>query len=428
MAKIPGLSRSDTLLAVTTISFDIAGLELYLPLLVGAQVVIADRETAMDGVLLKQIIGQHGVTVMQATPTTWRLLLEAGWSGNTSLQRAFCGGEGFPSDLAQQMLGLQLEVWNLYGPTETTIWSTAQRVVQSALKRPNEDIGYPIDNTTVYVVDQDCNLMPQSASGELLIGGDGLAWGYLGLPALTAEKFIPDPFGTTPGARLYKTGDRARRLADGTLTCLGRIDHQIKIRGFRIEPGEIEVVIQQHSSVRQAVVIVWTAEPGDKRLAAYFTSKDSTTTIDAVKDWTRAQLPAHMVPTEWAQLEQLPLTPNGKLDRNALPAPGASSLKLYVPPLSETEVALATLMAEVLGIELVSCDDDFFDLGGHSLLAGRLVTKIQKVLQVQIPLAVLFDKPCVNVLAKHLDTQRWLVQQQAQPLAALTDDEEEFRL
>lgn len=428
MAKTPGLSRSDTLLAVTTISFDIAGLELYLPLLVGAQVVIADRETAMDGVLLKQSIDRHGVTVMQATPTTWRLLLEAGWSGNTPLKRAFCGGEGFPSDLAQQMVGLKLEVWNLYGPTETTIWSTAQRVAASAVTKPNEDIGYPIDNTTVYVVDQDCNLMPQRASGELLIGGDGLAWGYLGLPALTAEKFIPDPFGTTPGARLYKTGDRARQLADGTLTCLGRIDHQIKIRGYRIEPGEIEVVIQQHPLVRQAVVIVWTAAPGDKRLAAYFTSKDQTTAIDAVKDWTRSQLPAHMVPTEWAQLEQLPLTPNGKLDRNALPAPGATNLERYVAPASETEVALANLMAEVLGIERVSCDDDFFDLGGHSLLAGRLVTKIQQILQIQIPLTVLFDKPCVNVLAEHIDTQRWLVQQQAQPLEALTDDEEEFRL
>ena len=428
MAKTPGLSHSDTLLAVTTISFDIAGLELYLPLLVGAHVVIADRETAMDGMLLKQSIDQQGITVMQATPTTWRLLLEAGWTGNTPLRRAFCGGEGFPSDLAQQMLNLQLQVWNLYGPTETTIWSTAHRVAVSAVTKPNEDIGYPIDNTTVYVVDQDCNLMPQGASGELLIGGDGLAWGYLGLPALTAEKFIPDPFGTTPGARLYRTGDRARHLADGTLTCLGRIDHQIKIRGFRIEPGEIEVVIQQHPSVRQAIVIVWTAAPGDKRLAAYFTSKDRTTTTEAVKDWTRSQLPAHMVPTEWAQLEQLPLTPNGKLDRNALPAPGALNLERFIAPSSETEVTVATLMAEVLGIERVSCHDDFFDLGGHSLLAGRLATKIQQVLQIQIPLTVLFDKPCVNVLAEHIDTQRWLVQQQSQPLEALADDEEEFRL
>ena len=428
MAKVPGLDVKDTLLAVTTISFDIAGLELYLPLLVGAHVVIADRETAMNGVLLKQNIDRHAVTVMQATPTTWRLLLEAGWSGNAPLKRAFCGGEGFPSDLAQQMLAHQLEVWNLYGPTETTIWSTAQRVAVSDATKPNEDIGHPIDNTTVYVVDQDCHLMPQGVSGELLIGGDGLALGYLGLPALTAEKFIPDPFGTTPGARLYRTGDRARHLADGTLTCLGRIDHQIKIRGFRIEPGEIEVVIQQHPLVRQAVVIVWTAAPGDKRLAAYFTAKDGASATEVVKDWTRSQLPAHMVPTEWAQLEQLPLTPNGKLDRNALPAPGANSLARYVAPNSETEVTLATLMAEVLGIERVSCADDFFDLGGHSLLAGRLVTKIQQVLQIQLPLSVLFDKPCVNVLAEHIDTQRWLVQQQSQPLETLTDDEEEFRL
>jgi amino acid adenylation domain-containing protein/non-ribosomal peptide synthase protein (TIGR01720 family) len=428
MARAPGLTNADTLLAVTTISFDIAALELYLPILVGGKVVIASRETAMDATRLAHEIHVRHVTVLQATPTTWRMLSEAGWDDHSSLLKGFCGGEGFPHDLAQQMLANGLDVWNLYGPTETTIWSSAYQVVAQKHAQPYEDIGLPIDNTTMYLVDDSLNICPDGIAGELLIGGVGLALGYKGLPAMTAEKFIPDPFGPTPGARLYRTGDRARAQPNGMLACLGRLDHQIKVRGFRIEPGEIEVIIQQHPDVVQAIVLVWEPNPGDHRLAAYVTTVESRGQIDSIRESVRLQLPAHMVPTEWILVEHFPLTPNGKLDRKALPDPSGRQQSDWVQPLGETENILSTLMAEVLNMDQVGRNNDFFDLGGHSLLAGRLVTKITQTLQLRIPLAVLFDRPTVKLLGQYIETQRWAAQQQSDAPEILSDDEEEFKL
>ncbi len=272
MSQAPGLTDQDVLLAVTTISFDIAALELYLPLTVGARVVLVARKVASDAAQLIQVLEQSGATVMQATPATWRLLLAAGWKGCSTL-KILCGGEAMPRDLANQLLERSASVWNMYGPTETTIWSAVCQV------EPGDtaiSIGRAIANTQIYLVDPDQNwkrdpieLVPVGEPGELLIGGVALARGYLNRPELTEEKFIPDPFSNEPGARLYRTGDLARYLPDGTLEFIGRVDHQVKIRGFRIELGEIESVLRQHLAVQETVVIAREDVPGDKRLVAY---------------------------------------------------------------------------------------------------------------------------------------------------------------
>jgi amino acid adenylation domain-containing protein len=265
MGREPGLAAHDTLLAVTTLSFDIAGLEIFLPLTVGARLVLVPREVTQDGKRLTEKLVTSSATVMQATPATWQMLLESGWSGSPGL-KILCGGEAMPPGLAQQLLGRCASLWNVYGPTETTIWSTVHRVDGCG---GSVSIGRPIANTQVYVTDRRCQPVPVGVVGELLIGGAGLARGYLGRPELTTEKFVPNPFSDTPGSRLYRTGDLARWLPSGELECLGRLDHQVKVRGFRIEPGEIESVLAQHPGVHQAVVVAREDTPGDRRLVAY---------------------------------------------------------------------------------------------------------------------------------------------------------------
>jgi amino acid adenylation domain-containing protein len=427
MQRTPGITDHDVLLAVTTISFDIAGLELFLPLMSGARIVLASREDAVDASKLSSLIQDHGVTVLQATPTTWRMLLEIEHS-IASLNKGFCGGEGVPQELAQSMIARGIEVWNLYGPTETTIWSCAKRIEAHAITAPNEDIGRPIDNTQIYIVDQDMNLMPRGAPGELVIGGAGISPGYWNRPDLTAEKFIPNPFGPDTNAQLYRTGDLAYQRADGSLVCLGRIDHQIKIRGFRVEPGEIEALIGQHAAVKQALVSIWSPRPDDTRLVAYVVTHRDESTTDMLKEWLRTQLPAYMVPTEWVVLESFPLTPNGKLDRQALPEPGREFHDAYVEPSTHTEALLAELMSQTLQISRISATDDFFELGGHSLLAGRFVAAVSNKLSVQLPLSTIFEKSSVRALAEHLDSLLWAAKQTIPRTEALSDDEEEFRL
>lgn len=288
----PGLSAEDTLLAVTTLSFDIAALELFLPLIVGARVIVASRDLVADGAALIETLQRTGTTVMQATPVTWRLLLAAGWRGKPDL-KILCGGEALPLDLAQQMLPKAASLWNLYGPTETTIWSTLCQI------EPGEEaisIGRPIANTQIYLLDAYLHLVPIGVPGELYIGGDGLARGYLNRPELTAERFIPHPFSTVPGARLYKTGDLARYRPDGTIEHLGRLDFQVKLRGFRIELGEIEAVLAQHPAVRQAVVIAREDVPGDKRLVAYVLQNSQYHDLDELKEGTVEQ------PSQWQKI------------------------------------------------------------------------------------------------------------------------------
>lgn len=277
MQKVPGISPDDSLVAVTTLSFDIAMLELLLPLVVGARVVLASREVAADGARLADLLESTRATTMQATPTTWRLLLDAGWPGREGF-RALTGGEALPPELARRLLATKVELWNMYGPTETTIWSSVARVVPGPIT-----IGEPIANTSLHVLDDARQLAPLGVPGELHIGGDGLASGYLGQPELTADRFIADPFAAEPGQRLYLTGDLVRRRSDGSIEFLGRLDHQVKLRGFRIELGEIESVLEEESEVSQAVVLVREDTPDDQRLVAYVVPDDAAVSRAALR-------------------------------------------------------------------------------------------------------------------------------------------------
>lgn len=404
MAREPGLAADDTLCAITTLSFDIALLELMLPLTVGARVALADRATAGDGEALAAMLEKVDASVMQATPATWRMLLDAGWRGRPQM-RLFCGGEALPRDLADRLLGCGRELWNLYGPTETTVWSTVERVQPGHAPIA---IGRPIGNTEVYIVDKHLQLVPAGVPGELLIGGLGVAKGYLDRPELTAEKFIADTLGQRAGGRLYRTGDLARWRRDGRLEAIGRIDHQVKLRGFRIELGEIESVLDAHDAVAQAVVICREDRPGDKRLVAYLVAAQGEIDIDALRATARERLPEYMMPSAFMVMERLPLTPNGKVDRRALPVPddGAFAVAQYTAPRNAEEEILVGIWAEVLGRPQIGIHDNFFDLGGHSLLATQLVTRMQKALGGDIGLRMMFEAPTVAQFAELLMNQR----------------------
>jgi amino acid adenylation domain-containing protein/non-ribosomal peptide synthase protein (TIGR01720 family) len=402
-----GLSRQDILLAVTTLSFDIAALELYLPLVVGAKLRLVSREVATDGVQLGESLKRAGATVMQATPATWRLLLAAGWEGRRGL-KILCGGEALPRELAHQLLEKGASVWNLYGPTETTIWSAARQVSgppSTAIQEAYESIGYPLTNTQVYVLDRHLEPVPIGVPGELCIGGAGLARGYLQRPELTPERFIPHPFSEIPGARLYKTGDLARYRPDGNIEFLGRLDHQVKIRGFRIELGEIEAVLGGHPGVQEACVVVREDHPGEKRLVAYVVGKEGPTPSgNELREFLKERLPEYMVPSAFLSLEALPLTPNGKVDRKALPAPeGRGVAEGYVPPCTPTEELLAGIWAEVLRQERVGRHDNFFALGGDSILCIQVIARAQQA-GLQLTPKQLFQHQSIVELAAVVGT------------------------
>jgi amino acid adenylation domain-containing protein len=374
----PGLGPDDTLLAVTTLSFDIAALEFFLPLTVGARVVIADEETTADGARLTEAIGRERPTVMQATPATWRLLVDAGWDGSPTM-KILCGGDVLPPDLAHELLHRAASVWNMYGPTETTVWSTCGRLTDP----DRVSLGRPIANTQLYVLDRDRNPVPSGVIGELYIGGAGLARGYVNQPDLTAERFVPNPFDTTATSRLYRTGDFVRWRADGSLEYVQRGDTQVKVRGFRIELGEIEAILRQHPAVHDAVAVVREYGPSDKRLIGYFIRKpecDEPTGTE-LREYLSTTLPSYMVPPVFVGVAGFPMTPNGKIDRKALPEPGfygSTGTESRRPPQTVTERLLAGIWKEALRIPNLSVDDNFFDLGGHSLLSMRVISEIQK--------------------------------------------------
>ncbi|CAA9346511.1 MAG: Polyketide synthase modules and related proteins, partial [uncultured Gemmatimonadetes bacterium] len=398
MRGLVGVTPRDRLLAVTTLAFDIAGLEIFLPLVCGARVAILDRASASDPARLAEAISAHGATVLQATPATWRMLVDSGWAGAPGL-RALCGGEAMPAPLAAALRERVGALWNVYGPTETTIWSSAQRVDDGVAAGAHVPIGGPIANTRLYLLDGTGEPVPAGVVGELYIGGEGVARGYLGRPGLTAERFVADPFSARPGARMYRTGDLARRLPNGAVEFLGRTDFQVKIRGFRIEPGEIEARLAEHPRVRQAVVLAREDAPGDRRLAAYYVAEEALD-AEALRAHLGATLPEHMVPAAYVWLRALPLTPNGKLDRGALPAPegGAFATRAYEPPLGETERALAEIWAELLGVERVGRHDHFFALGGHSLLAVVLMERLRRR-GMRADMRALFSTPTLAELA-----------------------------
>ena len=377
MSREPGFAPGGKLLAVTTLSFDIAALELYLPLIVGGTVVLASRELAADGPALVAKLSSASVTMMQATPATWRMLLEAGFEKPAALT-ILCGGEAWPPGLSTQLLERSTHLWNMYGPTETTVWSTCHQVTGEGTLL----IGRPIANTRTYVLDARLTPVPIGVTGELYIGGDGVAGGYFERPELTAEKFIPDPFRPEPGALLYKTGDLARYLPSGHLQFLRRNDNQVKVRGFRIELGEIEAVLAQHPAIRQPVVVVREDSSGDKRIVAYVVYRpDQTPTVSELRKFVRGLLPDYMVPHLFVDLEALPLTQNGKIDRRALPDPfqqTSAPADEYVAPRTPMEVFVADLWRELLNVERVGLRDNFFDLGGHSLLSMQATYRIEK--------------------------------------------------
>jgi amino acid adenylation domain-containing protein len=405
MQRTPGLSETDTVMAVTTLSFDIAGLELYLPLVSGSTLVIASREEAQDPIRLMSRMNEVQCTMMQATPATWRGMVNAGWKGSSAL-KILCGGESLPRDLAQDLLLRCAEVWNMYGPTETTIWSTVHRVLSTDGSIP---IGRPIANTQVYVLDAQRRLAPRGVIGELYIGGHGQARGYWGRSDLTQERFVASPF--EPGSRLYRTGDLARWLADGTLECLGRIDTQVKIRGYRIELGEVETVLARHEGVRHCVASAYEETPGNRVLVAYFEPRaNSAPLLEDLRAHLKKQLPDYMIPSTFVKMETLPVTPNGKIDRKALPSPHGQQvvgLKAFVPPSDLMVQLIANLWSKVLNVQQVGLYDNFFELGGHSLAAARMLIEVRKLTGKTLPLATLFQAPTVAALSEILREEGW---------------------
>lgn len=330
MRTRPGIDENDVVLSVTTLSFDIAGLEIYLPLMVGARLVMASYAAARDARLLATLIDDHQATLMQATPTTWRMLVDSGWQGREKL-KMLCGGEALSGELAERLLKRGRELWNLYGPTETTIWSSIYKVDQMSA---TVSIGVPIANTNIYILDRTLHLIPSGSVGEIYIGGEGLARGYLNRVETTAETFIPDALSGESGARLYRTGDVGRYRSDGNIEYLGRVDHQVKVRGFRIELGEIEAVLRRHEAIKDVMVVVREDAPDDKRIVAYVVlNQESKTWEDGalateLRKLLKQKLPEYMIPSAFVELAVLPLTPNGKVQRSALVAPDQSQRSL----------------------------------------------------------------------------------------------------
>ena len=399
MKKKPGLIEDDVMLAITTISFDIHVLEIFLPLTVGAQVVIVAQEVAADGHLLLQALKSSHATIMQATPSTWRLLLAAGWQGSDGL-KALCGGEAFPVDLAKGLIGCSDSVWNMYGPTETTVWSTCCKLTDHEGPLP---LGGPIDNTQIYILDNDMLPVPLGVPGELYIGGRGLARGYLNRQDLTSKQFPQNPFSADHTERLYKTGDIVLYRENGKLEYLNRIDTQVKVRGYRIELGEIEAVLSENSAIEKCVVTIHEVHPGDTRILAYAVPQGGQK-IDSMelKGYLTSKLPAYMIPQHFIALDSLPLTPAGKIDRKNLPSLSHTDtlpVSHFTPPRNAIEMQLARIWEKALTIKPIGIYDNFFDLGGHSLLAVKLFVLIEKNMGIKLPLAILFQAPTIEQLA-----------------------------
>ena len=397
MLAAPGLAPSDRLLALTTVAFDIAALELFGPLCAGGAVVLAPAGAGIDGRLVARLIEARGASVVQATPAGWRVIRDAGWQGSPGL-KILSGGEALDAGLARDLLGLGAEVWNLYGPTETTIWSAALRLAPEHLSGPRAPVGGPLAHTTLSVRDAAGRLAPEGAVGELWIGGAGLSPGYLGRPELTAERFVQ-----IGGERLYRTGDRARSTPQGTFELLGRLDDQVKLRGFRIELGEIEAALEARPGVRQAVAMV-RGEGASARLVAWLRTEGPAPAPRALRAALAERLPAYMIPSAFVAVDGFPLTPNGKIDRKALPAPGSAPAPETAPTApSPRDEIVAGIWAEALEVAQVGPEDDFFALGGHSLPALRVIGEVRARLGVEVALRDLFEAPVLARFCARLD-------------------------
>lgn len=421
MIAMPGITADDVLLGVTTVSFDIAGLELYLPLLVGATLVLADAETAKDGRALLQMLQKpvqirptdvnRSISIMQATPVTWKMMLAAGWETRIPI-KILCCGEPMSNDLAQKLIARCDMLFNMYGPTETTIYSTGKQILAS-----DEiiTIGRPIQNTQVYILDEQLRLVPEGIIGELYIAGDGVARGYLNRTELTQEKFVPNPFDKSGKSTMYRTGDLGKFMANGEIYCLGRVDQQIKIRGYRIEPGEIEQALMRLSDSKEVLVMAREDRPGDQRLVAYLVTDRSMATEAFMKQvpvWRsklQEALPDYMVPADFIHMPAFPVTPNGKIDRKSLPKPDRALWAAgseTAEPSTDTQKLIAAIWADALGLAKIGVHDDFFEIGGHSMIAVQVMTELEKETGRRLPLSTLMTYPTIQKLAQFIDGEK----------------------
>jgi amino acid adenylation domain-containing protein len=404
LLKMPGITQRDVLLAVTTISFDIAYVELFLPLLVGATIVLADANVARNGREILQVVKDQQITVMQATPATYKMMLAAGWEQPLPI-KILCGGEPMSKDLADKLLTRCGSLYNMYGPTETTVYSTGKQIL------PGDEIisiGSPINNTQVYILDEKLNAVPHGATGEIYISGDGVAGGYINLPELTEEKFIKNPFGIAEG-KMYKTGDLGKFLINGEIQCLGRIDRQIKLRGFRIEPGEIEKVIIKYGLFNEALVMAQQDERLHQTLVAYVVFKNTSAKnnfskiVAKLKQQLKLELPAYMIPDDFIGLSQLPLLPNGKIDYKAIPKVHRQTANKDESEYSEAEKLVSNVWKQFLGEQNIGINDNFFLLGGHSMIAVEVMVRIEKETGIKLPLSSLFKYPTIKGFATLLN-------------------------
>jgi amino acid adenylation domain-containing protein len=402
----PGFTSSDRMLAVASISFDIATMDMFLPLVAGGTLVIADRLVAADPFWLAEMLKRLDINVLQATPATWRMLASSGWRGKRDL-RMISGGEALPRDLANELLDLGGELWNCYGPTETTIYSSVLRI---QFEKGIVPIGPPIANTTFYVLDNSGRLLPPGVLGELYIGGEGVSFGYLNRPELTDERFLPDPYSRLPGARMFKSGDLVRILNRHEFEFFGRVDQQVKLRGYRIELGEIESALRNFPGIENAVAARREDTPGEPYLIAYFTAGKEQPDLRGLRDYLSQVLPSYMIPSRFVALDAMPLTSSGKIDRKVLPAPKSTDVGIAAfrhperaEPQTKLEENLLAIFREVLNVREFGVTDSFFDFGGYSLLTVKLFTRINRTLNLSLPISLLFDAPRVRALAKIID-------------------------
>jgi amino acid adenylation domain-containing protein len=407
--KFPGLGSDDKLLSLTTMSFDISVLEFFLPLTVGATLYLADADFAKDGEAILALIKKENISFMQATPSTYKMMLAAEWDHRCDI-KVICCGEQLPKDLADKILSKCARLFNMYGPTETTIYSTGKEIIGSDNVIT---IGKPIDNTEVFILDHNQQLLDIGQSGEIYIAGKGVARGYFGKPELTSERFISWVHQDN-ALRLYRTGDLGQILDNGEIQCFGRVDDQIKIRGYRIEIGEIEYALLRQNNVKEALITSWTGPSGDPRIAAYVVTnhripkKDLVEAFASWKQSLRSLLPFYMIPNDFILIDTFPLLENGKIDRKKLPPPSISSLQVVddAIPRSFFEIMIAKVWADNLGIDNIGIHDNFFDLGGHSLTAVKVIVQIKKASGKYLPLGSLFNNRTIAKLAVMLEDEQ----------------------
>jgi len=406
MAHCPGMNSSDTILSVTTISFDIAALEMFLPLIVGATVRIAPYEATVSGDKLRELIEAKDITMFQATPASYKLLISSGWTGDASL-KLLCGGEAMPYELAVSLLERCGSLWNMYGPTETTIWSSVCQVLTGDKE---VSIGKPIDGTQMFVLNDSLQPVPLGVAGELYIAGDGVARGYYKNKNLTAEMFVSNKFSSHPEFFMYKTGDLVRFRSDMNLQYLGRSDFQVKIRGFRVEIGEIEVISATYDLVKECVVKTWEDDRGEQVLVAYIVPVGNIESLDTLdlRGFLKGKLPDYMIPSIFVKLDFFPLTQNGKVDRKSLPPPSESEIITtnleYVEPQNDFELSLSVAWQKVLKVQKVGVTDNFFDLGGDSLMTVMLVNEMELASGIKFDIGEVFSSPTIKELVRLQET------------------------